>query len=212
MSEFKAIVFDLGNVVFNISFDKMFDYWAKVGGCEISRIKERFEFDEMYYQFEKGEIKPDVYRKYLLEKLGLQLSDTEFDNGWNELCLDLVPGIEHLLQSMRQSFRLISLTNTNEIHAQKWKAKYASVLSNFERIFCSHEIHARKPEKRIYEILLDCLRQDPKNVLFLDDKEENVDAALECGMKGIVVSSIEQMVGELNRLGLSVNCIKDIKS
>jgi putative hydrolase of the HAD superfamily len=205
MSEYKTIVFDLGNVVFNISFDKMFDYWAKVGGCEINRIKERFdEFDEMYYQFEKGEIKPNVYRKYLLEKLGLQLSDAEFDNGWNELCLDLVPGINHLLQSLRPSFRLISLTNTNEIHTQKWRAKYASVLSNFERIFCSHEIHARKPEKRIYEILLDCLREDPKSVLFLDDKEENVDAALECGMKGIVVSSNRQVIEDLNKLGINI--------
>jgi putative hydrolase of the HAD superfamily len=204
MSEYKALIFDLGNVVFNISFDKMFDCWAKVGGCEISRIKERFEFDEMYYQFEKGEIEPDVYRKYLLEKLGLQLSDTEFDNGWNELCLDLVPGIEHLLQSMRQSFRLISLTNTNEIHTQKWRAKYASVLSNFERIFCSHEIHARKPEKEAYEFVLGYLKEEPPSVLFLDDKEENVVDAIECGMKGIIVNSTKQVIEDLNKLGINI--------
>lgn len=39
MNSYQAIIFDLGNVVINISFDKMFDYWAKVNGCDVVDIK-----------------------------------------------------------------------------------------------------------------------------------------------------------------------------
>ena len=204
MNSYQAIIFDLGNVIINISFDKMFDYWAEVYGYDVNMIKRRFEFDEMYHQFEKGKIETNVYRKYVVEKLGLHISEVEFDKGWNDIYLDLVPGIGGLLQVLKSRFRLLALTNTNKAHAAKWKNKYAQELANFEKVFCSHEIGARKPERKVYEIVLDYLKLEPNRVLFLDDKLENVKAASRSGMKGILVKSSHQMIGEIVKLGIDI--------
>ncbi|UCG92018.1 MAG: HAD family phosphatase [candidate division WOR-3 bacterium] len=201
-SRYQAIIFDLGNVIINISFDKIFEYWAQVSDCEVKKIKQRFEFDDVYAQFERGTITPDTYRKYISQKLELQLSDDEFDNGWNNLYLDAAPGIAQLLKDLKPRFRLVALTNTNAIHVQRWKKKYAALLSHFEKVFCSSETGARKPEKKVYEIVLQYLEVDPPRVIFFDDSPKNVEVASAIGIKGIVVKSPQELVDELTKLGI----------
>ncbi len=202
MKKYQAIIFDLGNVVINISFDKIFEYWAKMSGRDANELKQKFEFDEMYQQFERGEVKSFTYRKYISEKLELYLSDDEFDNGWNNIYLNVAPGIVRLLRDLKFWFRLIALTNTNEIHIQKWKLKYASLLSNFEKVFCSSEIGARKPEKKAYEIVLQYLKLEPNSVVLLDDSSKNVNTASDIGIKGVLVKSHNQIIDELKKLGI----------
>ncbi len=195
-------MFDLGNVIINISFDKIFEYWAQATGRAVREIKQRFEFDDVYAQFERGSITPTAYRKYVSQKLELHLSDDEFDSGWNNLYLDAAPGIAQLLQDIKSRFRLIALTNTNEIHAQQWKKKYAALLSHFERVFCSSEIGARKPEKKVYEIVLQYLEVDPPRVIYFDDSPKNVEVASTIGIKGVVVKSPQELVDVLTKLDI----------
>lgn len=202
INHYQAIIFDLGNVIINISFDKIFEYWARVSGRQVKEIKQKFEFDDVYAQFERGTITPSAYRKYISEKLELQLSDDEFDNGWNNLYLDVAPSIIQLLQDLKSHIRLIALTNTNEIHTQRWKKKYASLLSHFEKVFCSSEIGARKPEKKIFEVVLDYLSLNPSRVIFFDDSPKNVEVASQIGIKGVVVKSPQELVDELKKLGI----------
>ncbi|KPJ72355.1 hypothetical protein AMJ52_06640 [candidate division TA06 bacterium DG_78] len=205
MDKYRAIIFDVGNVIVNISGDNVFEYWATVSKRDADVIKQKFEIDDIYHQFEKGDLEPALYRKYILEKIGLRMSDDEFDNGWNNIYADVVPGVEQLLQDLKSEFRLTALTNTNVIHAKKWKTKYASVLKYFEKVFCSHEIKTRKPERNAYDIVLTYLQMDPNVVVYLDDIPEYVKAATDIGIKSILVTSSEQMVGELNKLGITVN-------
>jgi len=199
---YRAIIFDLGNVVINFSFDNIFNHWADVTGVSAYELKRRFVYDEMFCRFERGEIDSSCFRKYVLKKLGIEMSDAEFDEGWNAIYLDIVPGIEYILRDLRRHFRLIALTNTNELHAQRWKMMYASVLRHFEKVFCSHEMKVRKPEQRAFEIVLSYLELNPHEVLFLDDNPEFVRAASGMHITGILVTSLEQMICELNKCGV----------
>jgi len=202
MSRYKAIVFDCGGVIFTCSFNNAFNYWAMVSGKDINEIKNRFDFDEIFKKLERGEINSTAFRKHALSKIGLRISDEKFDNGWNSIYLDLVPGIKQLLQELKQKHRLVALTNTNEIHEKKWRIMYASLLNYFEKVFSSHEIHARKPERKAYNTVLNYLRLEPNEVVFLDDNPEYVQAASEMNIASIHVTSFRQMIEELNKLGV----------
>jgi len=202
MSQYRAIIFDLGNVVINFSFDNIFNHWANVTGVSAHELKRRFDYDEMFCRFERGEIDSTRFRKHVLARLRIEMSNAEFDEGWNTIYLDVVPGIERILRNLRRSVRLIALTNTNELHAQTWKSRYASVLQHFEKVFCSHEIKSRKPEPRAYEIVLSYLNLNPHEVIFLDDNPEFVSAASRVHITGILVGSLEQLINELNRHGI----------
>ena len=204
MNNYKAIIFDLGNVIVNISFDNVFEYWTKISNRNSDDFKNNFQFNGMFRKFERGEIKPTEYRNYISKKLGFKFSKAEFDNGWNTIYLNLVPDIENLLKLLKQDFRLVILTNTNEIHSKIWKIKYRRILNYFEKIFLSNEIKARKPERKVYEIVLDYLKLSPLNVIFLDDNIGYVEGALNLGIKSILVSSPYQMINELEKLGINV--------
>lgn len=204
MKKYHAMIFDCGGVIFHFSSDNIFKHWAMVSGGDANEMKKKFDFDEIFHKFEKGEIDSSLFRKNTMNKLELKISDEEFDNGWNSMYMELVPGIAQLLQELRSTYRLVALTNTNAIHAEKWPILYSSVLESFEKVFSSHEIGARKPEQKAHETVLNYLGLNPNRVIFFDDNPEFVRAAAEMNIESICVTSFKQMVDEMNRLGIKV--------
>ena len=64
----------------------------------------------------------------------------------------------------------------------------------------SYQIHHVKPEPEIYQYLLDKYDLKAEDCLFFDDREDNVEAARKLGFSGIVVTSEEQLLEELQKL------------
>ena len=61
---------------------------------------------------------------------------------------------------------------------------------------------AIKPDPRIYEILIDRYRIDPRHAIFIDDVAENVDAAQRLGIYGIQFTDPDALRTELVALKL----------
>ncbi len=200
MKQYRAIIFDCGGVIFHFSPHRVFDHWAMASGQDANSLEQKFEFGKTFKEFERGEIDAFAFRNRVTEMLEIDLSDEDFDNGWNSLYGGLVPGIEELLQDLKTHYRLVALTNTNEIHAKKWRIICAPLLHFFEKVFSSHEIHARKPERRAYKIVLEYLDLGPDEVIFLDDNPEFVSAAAAMNIESIHVKSFKQMVEDLRKL------------
>ena len=208
MHNYKAIIFDLGKVVFDLSFDNIFQSWANASGKDFSEIKNRFLFDEVIEQFEKAEITATEFRREISYRLGMKITDKEFDKGWCSLYLDCYKGVDSLLSNLKRNFQLVALTNTNLIHSKVSEIKYAETFKKFEKIFSSHEIKERKPDPKAYQTVLDYLQLEPQQTIFLDDNMENIKAAEQLGIKSILVTSFEQLPDDLQKLGLKFNFLK----
>jgi glucose-1-phosphatase len=196
----KAIIFDLGKVIFDTSFYRCLEFWSKVSDKSFDEIKSKFSFDGIYENFERNVITPSQFRKQLSEKLGLDISDELFDQGWCSIYLDTYPGIESHLKELKKNYRLIALSNTNSIHEKVWSVKYASVLQHFEKVFSSHHMRTRKPEATCYlRVLKDC-NLNVSEVIFLDDNAGNTEGAKKLGIHSVLVSSTDQMITELEEI------------
>ena len=198
----KAIIFDLGKVVFDLSFDRTFQYWATASDRPFEDIKSKFDFDSTFNKFEKGEIASRQFRTDISQRLNLKLSDHEFDKGWCALYLDTYSGIDKVLAELKLDYKIVALTNTNIIHSKVWKVKYADTLQHFQKIFSSHELKERKPDLKAYQIVLDYLGIEPQQAVFLDDNLANIKGAFQLGIKTILVTSYKQMTEELEVNGL----------
>ncbi len=199
METYKALIFDLGKVVFDLSFDNVFQFWALASGQRVDAIKDKFQFDELFDEFEKGEVLNEEFRTEISRRLNLKLTDKVFDEGWCALYLDTYEGINTLLSSLKRQYRLVALTNTNSIHEQVWRIKYCESLGHFDKIFCSHELKTRKPEKQAYQIVLDYLEVRPQQAIFLDDSYLNIEGAAQLGLETILVESPQQMHADLHQ-------------
>jgi putative hydrolase of the HAD superfamily len=196
----KLLIFDLGKVIFNLSFERVFLSWSRSSGKPIEHIKQNFSFTGAYEKFETGEIAPALFRSQVSYFLDISINDELFDKGWCDLYLEVYPQVKRLLPMLKQQFRLVALTNTNVIHEPVWRSRYSEVLNHFEKIYSSHELGLRKPDPLIYSHVLSETGINPYEALFLDDNLGNVKSAEACGIKSILVNDPDQMIKDLNTI------------
>jgi putative hydrolase of the HAD superfamily len=186
-----AAVFDLGGVVLDIAMANVPVRWAELAGLDAAALTDRLMTDTHYRRLERGEMSLGEYHQHICRLLGVTLTFEQFHDGWNAIYDGVIPGMETLLRSIRPHVRLIALTNTNAGHADVWKPRYAGLMDVFERIFCSHELGARKPEPASFQAVLDYLALPADRTGFFDDREDNVQAAWAMGMRGVVFRTVD---------------------
>ena len=64
----------------------------------------------------------------------------------------------------------------------------------------SGRVKLRKPNKEIYEYLLNTYMLKAEECVFIDDRKENIDAAMAVGMKGIVFDGYESAEAKIKLL------------
>lgn len=74
----------------------------------------------------------------------------------------------------------------------------------FEIFLSSCYVGLRKPDTDIFKLALNILQEDPKSVAFVDDRQGNVQAALDVGIHGIRYQGAEQLRTEFGKLGIQL--------
>lgn len=202
---FRALLFDLGGVVLEFDFARAFRLWASRAGCDSRVIEDQFTLDDAYEQHERGEIVAASYFATLRQSLGIDISDTDFIAGWNDVFLGPVCGIGEVLSVAQQHFPLYAFTNSNPTHKDVWEVRYANELKPFHTIFVSSDLGLRKPDPEAFRLVAKRMGVQPAEVLFFDDSSENVVGARLAGMQGALVNSITDVRRELSRLGIDAS-------
>ena len=198
-----ALLFDLGRVVLDIDFSKVVACWAGHAGCEPAHLAGRFSWrDEFYQQHEKGEISDAEFFAALRALLGVELSDAQFLEGWNEIFAGEMPGIAPLLQRAAQRLPLYAFSNTNAAHVEHFSETYAGVLGHFREIFLSSAIGLRKPDAAAYDHVVKAIGMPASRIVFFDDLAENIDGARACGLTAVHVTSPDDVAHALAALGI----------
>jgi len=143
----EALLFDLGGVIFELDWERMFARWSRHAGVPASRLRERFAFDAAYERHERDEIAEHEYYASLRRSLGIDLTDAQFAEGWGAIFTVEIPQTVALLRTLRGKHPLYAFSNSNVAHASVWGARFAPALSVFDRVFVSCELGARKPER-----------------------------------------------------------------
>jgi len=200
----RALLFDLGGVVFGIDFACAFRRWAASAACDPDDLRARFKFDRAYEEHERGRLDLGGYFAELRDALGVDLSDRDLLAGWNDIYLGVVPGIRSLLSAAAERYPLYALTNSNPKHQGVWALRFAEELSVFRTVFVSSELGVRKPDHEAFATVADRIGLDPPAILFFDDSMENVEAARQVGMSAVLVASANDVRRTLQRLGIDI--------
>ena len=186
-----ALLFDLGGVVFEIDFNRMFARWATYAGEEPETIRARFSLDAFYARHERGEIQASEYFASLRSSLQINLSDAQFADGWTAIYLEEIPGVAQLLRSVKDQIPLYAFTNSNPTHMVLWANRYSETLKSFRRVFVSSDLGLRKPEPEAFAAIAETIGVSLDRILFFDDTRENVEGAMAVGMRAVHVDAIE---------------------
>ena len=197
-----ALLFDLGRVVLDLDFNRTLGVWARHAGCQPAQLANRFLRDELYRRHEKGEISDEAFFAGLRSSLGIELSDTQFIEGWNALFIGEMPGINQLLARAAKRLPLYAFSNTNAPHVAYFSGQYAEVLGHFREIFLSSTIGLRKPDAEAYDHVVQAIGIPAERIVFFDDLAENIEGARERGLKAVIVTSPNDVARTLEALGI----------
>jgi len=163
----KNIVFDFGDVFINLDKEATFRRLKKLGVKEFTD-----DLLELGKQYEMGMITTHEFVK-TFKTLFPSISEIDFKNAWNSMLLDFPPHRLSFLKSLANSkkYRIFLLSNTNDLHIswiqKTWGRKLFSEFKNcFEKFYLSHEIHLRKPNKNIYEFVIESNKLIPEETFF----------------------------------------------
>ena len=185
----EALLFDFGGVLIEIDFDRVFARWAKLGGVPFEHVKQRFDHGEPYQQHERGELDAAGYFQALRETLGIDLSDADFADGWQQVFgAEIAPTVA-LLPRLAQRIPIHLFSNTNELHFDHWSRRYADALGPVDRWFISCRMGLRKPERASFEHVSRELGVPLERILFFDDTQANVEGARAAGVPSVWVRS-----------------------
>lgn len=120
---------------------------------------------------------PDVEPKVLAECFGALLSDIE-------------PYKIELLKELTAKYPLYLLSNTNPITSRRFRSIFAEkgigLEDIFTKLFLSFEMKMLKPEVNIYKEAASKTGIPAEELLFIDDSEQNVEAAKAAGMQSLL--------------------------
>jgi glucose-1-phosphatase len=199
-SSVDVLLFDLGRVVLDISFDTVMANWAGHAGCAPADLAGRFVVDDSFKHHEIGRIDDAAFFAGLRQSLGIGLTDAQFRGGWNAIFTGEMPGIAPLLAGAAQRLPLYAFSNTNPAHVAHFSQAYAGVLSHFREIFLSSSIGLRKPDAEAYDHVVKAIGVPASRILFFDDSAANIEGARARGLCAIHVTSTDDVARALTAL------------
>jgi glucose-1-phosphatase len=197
-----VLLFDLGRVVLDISFDQVMANWAGHAGCEPAELARRFVVNDSFRHHEIGRIDDAAFFAGLRDQLGIDITDTQFLEGWNSIFAGEMPGIAQLLASAARRMPLYAFSNTNPAHIAHFSTAYADVLGHFREMFLSSTIGLRKPDAEAYDHVVKAIGVPASRILFFDDTAANVEGARARGLCAIHVTSTDDVARALTALGI----------
>lgn len=197
-----ALLFDLGRVVLDISFDKVLAVWAGHAGRAPADIAGRFVVDDNFRHHEVGKLDDAAFFASLRRSLGIGLTDHQFLEGWNALFAGEMPGIAPMLERAARSMPLYAFSNTNPAHVAHFSTTYSDVLGHFREIFLSSAIGLRKPDAEAYNHVVRAIGVPASRIVFFDDSAENIAGARARGLAAVHVTSPDDVARALDALGI----------
>ena len=125
--------------------------------------------------------------------------------GWLDMFHGYVDGVPQIIQDLKyQSTPIFALTN---FPAEKWDetASAFPILNEFEDVIISGVEKVVKPDPKIYEITLERINTpNASNIIFFDDRQDNVDAAIKAGMRAYLFTTPMQLRSDLISEGVFI--------
>lgn len=203
-SSAKVIVFDFGGVVANADTAQMSTFL--VDSFQINQSELSSALKEMQNFISKGLSEEQYWKQYAASKKvtlpnnWLQLWDEVLRKSITEIP-ETIPIVKDL---QSRGYQTAMLSDVTQYQAEV--IRKMGYYDLFSPVLLSYEIGVKKPNPEAFEILLKTLQKPPSDVIFIDDRIENVQAAKNLGIDSIQFISPGQLKKDLLEKGIMSPC------
>lgn len=200
----RAVIFDLGGVMLESPLEVALAFEREQGlpAGSLIRVVQSGGSDGPWPRIERGEIDMDEFCR-LLDAQAIELDAPFSSRGLMAVIDTFAVTCPQALACVRRlraaGMKTAALTNIWH-SAGGMTERVESLHPEFDVFVESYKVGMRKPEPRIYELVLEGLGVPAEAAIFLDDMEQNLEPAREMGMTTIKVERIDEAIEDLERL------------
>jgi putative hydrolase of the HAD superfamily len=189
MASIKNVLFDLGKVLLDFNNENAKNYFKKLGVDDYDKHVMALHSQNIFNELETGALSAEQFIKAISQKLNGSVSDADIQNAWNSILMDFRAESMMYLEKLKNQYNLYLLSNTNSLHHAEFdqilfnQLQVTSLDSYFTKAYYSHQTGMRKPDRKIYELVLNDAEIAAAETIFIDDMPENVAAASALGFQ-----------------------------
>lgn len=190
INNFDSIIFDLGGVLWNISYQATATAFINLGFSDFNNWYSQANQKELFNKLETGKIAEHDFYQEVRDVSGLNLSNSEIENAWNAMLLDLPTERIELISEIAQKKPIFLLSNTNEIHLKKIEELLKKKETNwdkfcgiFSKVYLSCRVGMRKPNEDIFFKVLNDNNLIANKTLFIEDSIQHIETAKKIGIQ-----------------------------
>ena len=195
-----VVVFDLGKVL--VDFD--WSIAAKKIAARSTATPEHFhEFlatSPLLWQYECGQLSRQEFFEAIRSAIGFQETVAEFNGYFAEIFAEITPMIELHAELRRRGFKTYVLSNTNDLAIEHIRRNYP-FFKNFDGYILSYEVKGMKPDAPIYEALEKMTGKRGAEIIYIDDRLENIEAGAARAWRTILHETPEKSRADLKAFG-----------
>jgi putative hydrolase of the HAD superfamily len=186
----KAIIFDMGGVLVDLDIPGCKQYFkTELGYDEIETVLDPCHQKGIFGQLEEGLLSGDEFRRIVKEGSRPGVTDEDVNQAMYKILVGIEPYKIDLLHRLAKDYDLYILSNNNEISivcsAGMFKDAGFGLDTHFKKCYMSYEMKVLKPAAAFYQAVMDDIGLPPSEMLFIDDSQLNVDAAVAAGLPAI---------------------------
>ena len=199
----EAVIWDFGGVLTTSPFEAFARFESERGlpADIIRRTNATNHLENAWAKFERAEIDIDTFDRRFAEESRALGAEVRGKDVLPLLSGDIRPEMVDALRRIKTTFSTGCITNNlpaNAIGSATGRSLYiAEVMVLFDHVIESAKIGLRKPDPRIYRMMIEALKADPRKCIYLDDLGVNLKPAREMGMTTIKVANAPQAIAEL---------------
>jgi len=199
----KSVISDLGKVIIFFDNHIFFRKIEKYCPYSLSEILDKVARNmELVSSFDKGRITPVEFYRKVKKTLKAKIDFEQFYAIYNDIFW-LNPPVLEILKKLKPQYRLVLLSNTDQMRFSFITKKLPQILL-FDAYVLSFEVGYMKPESEIYHIALEKAGATAGECLFIDDRQENIEAAQRMGINCIHFQAETNLQVELKKRGLNL--------
>jgi len=199
----KTLIFDFGNVLVNLDYPKCFKAFHNVLGQDFSQGLPEKTKDHLF-RYERGQINTEAFLWHL-QQYKPDAEIREIISAWNSVLGELPMSRLRMVAELRKNYNVILLSNINDLHEidiHKYVKKVLNIedfhADYFDKVYYSHHVGMRKPDKEIYDYITSDLGVSTESILFIDDMETNIAACRVAGWNGVTHNPKEDILNNIS--------------
>ena len=177
----KAVVFDLGGVVFHYTPQIRWQKFAEVTGEDPDVIRRRMQDSGYAESCDRGRLNRDRAYREGVKLLGHRLSAARFTAIWisvfkpDEAVIDIV-------HALKNHYAVALLSNNSALAHHGLESAYPHVMELFRPRLFSADLGLMKPDPRAFAAALEMLNTTGQETLLIDDSSANTSTASSLGI------------------------------